>query len=690
MLTALPNVGATSDVSWTKPAPAQDSIQPSRNQQNLQRKRSRGRLDSSEIEPSENGSVYGASRAHSSAHTDTSSDKENASQRSSTFPLGVHERWKLRRRDTNQKHVVHFVNKPQGTPLFTIVEQKSLATLRSKASSVIFYVRPSRQNEPYKASSDAATEIDSGRGTKAASADDALLFTRSRPSAYDSGTESSTQHGHAEVPVVPHQPPFDPPSRIKTPEGLPRWPGDDMPSSNGSHRQILAKNRARALTLSALNDRARLRSVVSGYFRRRSRMPQRNVVRRWRPPASGHSTVGFSHSSHPFHNIPVPPAPRSGQAIVERSLPRVPRETRAPNNRRLRTRSRSSSSSAGRALGAISGNAIPSNAARVLSASGPRSVPIPEMFVQRGIRSMILPRERNTSRNLDQSYPCDTMRTIDLIERFPRPPTNPPSLAPGTCSTFPQLFAPSPCKVRSVSFLVHDGLTVGPSPAQAAGCVAQTVDVDHDEGDVAPMNDSAIGLAPTDRQHSPIVQSERCRSDVDWDDSPPIRGEASSRYSLAGTPIYRSDAASVVSHDREQLRRVSENGLPSSNYVESAGPEPIITCQVSRPDEAPTSAPLLAHIPLQTASGGTTAAVAPENHCIVPSTVTFVGRLCPHLLVKALAEPQPSMVMDDDLTEAERSTGSQDGSTVRQRWERLIHRKRVPVETMISKGKTQC
>lgn len=684
MLTTLSDHGASPDVGWTKTKLSPDAARSARTRNGSHKNRSWRGLDSSEIEASGDDSVYAASRAHSSAYTDTSSDKENTPNAVSV--LDAHQRRKIKRRESNKKQIVHFINKPQGTPLFTIAEQKSLGTLRSKASGVAFYVRPTRQTQCHKVNSNITTPAESDRAGRAASADDVLLFANPRSGAHDSSTESGAQYDHAEVLTIPHQPPFSPPSRIKTPEGFPRWPGDNHPSSNLPRRQLLATNRARSLALSVFKDKARLRSVVSGYFRGRSRIPQRNPQRRWRPPTSGHSTAGFTFSSHPFHHLQAHPV-ATGQA-----LPGIPRQLEVSLNRRSRTRSRSGAPSAGRALGAISGNAIPINAARILSASGPRSVPLPDDFIQRGVDTAVSPRKPDVTPGLDQPFTSNTMRTIDLIESFPQPPTNPPTSPLRSDQDLPRLFAPSPCKPRPVSF-VQGGLAVVPHPDHTDEHVDRSGDELHERG-VASKKDSVVGLVPVCCR-GPIAtqvedQGERCSGDMGRSNTPPIRGEANARYSLTGTPIYRSDTASVISHDRQQLRRVAENESLANTNSGSADNEPMVTCGVSMQDQAPMSASSPTHAYLQAVSGATAPAAGPESNSTVLSTVTSLGKLCPHLLARVLAESEPPMAMDGNFVDAQGTSIICGQSRLRQLWKQLMQRKRASAETKISQGKTQC
>lgn len=80
-----------------------------------------------------------------------------------------------------------------------------------------------------------------------------------------------------------------------------------------------------------------------------------------------------------------------------------------------------------------------------------------------------------------------------------------------------------------------------------------------------------------------------------------------SRYSLAGTPIYRPDTASVVSHDRRQMQNIEE----------------------TRVSEADVATEL--HTTCRAASSSDRA-----EFDIIPMTVTSAGKLCPHLATKAM------------------------------------------------------
>lgn len=85
------------------------------------------RLDSSENVPSDHSSLYDAPRARSPTQTDDG-------EVDSVLPSGTTYNSEGSDHNRQLKPGARFVNRPHGTPLFAIAEQKSLATLRSTVS----------------------------------------------------------------------------------------------------------------------------------------------------------------------------------------------------------------------------------------------------------------------------------------------------------------------------------------------------------------------------------------------------------------------------------------------------------------------------------------------------------------------------------------------------------------------------
>lgn len=153
---------------------------------------------------------------------------------------------------------------------------------------------------------------------------------------------------------------------------------------------------------------------------------------------------------------------------------------------------------------------------------------------------------------------------------------------------------------------------------------------------------------------------------IDGSHTPPVRGEALSRYSLHSTPLYRPDSASLVDHDREEL-----DGLPSVTITE------LDRCAPTQ-DSIP--------VPLMSGAHMSAANVEPEprqsfvidegqeSFEMVSTTVTYLGSLCHHLQAQALAY-------------AGQNRGSRDMILGRAITKRLSIR---AAERSIAKGQTQC
>lgn len=430
-------------------------------QHNLERLSSGWKVGSASMPSSEETFIYDASQVQSPYQSDTSPEKENVKQPK----LRIRKANRLNAdpsvKDIAAPHVVQFVNRPEGTPLFTIIEQRSLATLKSKASTLAFSIRATQTGFHSRRSS--GQEIIT-RGPKAASADDVTLqscFPRhvSSPSATSSGTDAFTHNAQHK----PHHPPFQPPYRRKTPDGVGRWPGD-----TGSPSQVPETSNIglRQASVAALNgDASHLRRALSGYVRR-IRTKDRPVARPWRPPVSAHSTVGHNNlSSHPFHNPPnaqIRPftAARSEEPLrISSPIPIVPQNLAGSLEGRARTGS-NSASLAQRALGSISGNAVPVNPARALSPLQPRTAALPAQFVIR--KALPPPSSVGVRAPLrSHTYSSDTLRTLDMIQQFPQPPPRSGTTESDSPVRPLPLFAPRPQKPPSIKFIAGDGLASG-------------------------------------------------------------------------------------------------------------------------------------------------------------------------------------------------------------------------------------
>lgn len=291
------------------------------------------------------------------------------------------------------------------------------------------------------------------------SVDEKALFELRRHQ-YSSTTSQQQSSIPSESAPEPVRPPYLPPKRSNTPDGIPSWPGPSQlrfsqPEPSGNVMQRSRRRIARALSrvLAPKNGhqdgrRARLRRMLSAGLSKQ----QPRAAASWRPPMSGHSTFRFAGvESHPFSQQPLS-VPYSGKVTGRRRLQKHSWQDRS-----------TCSGSDGHVNGVISQStpALPSRrdddvpllgiernhppqqssdsrnsvivgrAARALAALSDKPLPVAPARLEREFsrRSVSLPRSRLQSpafgaRSLRRStYPSDTPRTMDLIEAFPEPPS---------------------------------------------------------------------------------------------------------------------------------------------------------------------------------------------------------------------------------------------------------------------------
>lgn len=394
-------------------------------------------------------SIYNASKAPSHASDPASdSDHQHSSTNASAAdheirPLHV----RAKSEGSAQHDTVRFVNRPNGTPLFTIAEQMSLATLRTQISFASFKRKGS------------ATLIATSSGKlKAASVDDTVLYMSRHGLSRNTQASSSLDiPSSREDPVQPWQPPFVPPQRVKTPDGVPHWPL----TARVSFARRMARTLSSATSLSPREGVILIFRAVTGEFRSRRRPQPPN----WRPPVSGHSTYRYDQSSrHPLNSVRLAEITRDeDDRQDETQAQMIPEPTlmeRQSLDRRCRSKS-ANASHAQRALGAIDGNAIPINPARAIRA---RSVSVPQRLTVPQADSTSTPPTQNTVQpgQSTTAYPSDTLRTIDMIESFPSPPSRPPSKRRDLL----QCFAPVPQRAPFAHFLGERDLTTDPTASQ--------------------------------------------------------------------------------------------------------------------------------------------------------------------------------------------------------------------------------
>lgn len=243
-------------------------------------------------------------------------------------------------------------------------------------------------------------------------------------------TDQSPQRVNTNV-TKASAPPFLPPERVKTPDGVPSWHGQRAPELSSRHIDTSVPGTRPFLR------RLRIRSsrVFTHLFGGLD-YEERTRERHWRPPTSGHATMRYEDlSSHPFarallvtpsSNAPGPDscddrqyqeanthsAVRSGGQAVEQA--QAPLATVV----RYNVKSDSVISPSQRALYSANGNAIPVSPRRAFlhtrAAEASRSVSLPKWQFHRA-------RDQDSNRGAGQG-PCTPDSTVDLIRQFPTPP----------------------------------------------------------------------------------------------------------------------------------------------------------------------------------------------------------------------------------------------------------------------------
>lgn len=498
-----------------------------------------------------------------------------------------------------------------GTQLCAITEQKSVATLHTVPSNSRFQKRVTILQHP--ASSVALGVRWQEKGAKGTqhrrcfSLDENTIYKfhhqRSTSQATSNGLLSSLEElGQDRFNQIakPVKPPYSPPERVQTPEGVPSWRGEVTVQPHGPHTPTSATGlffhqlRARGSRL--------FRSVV-----RSSPGPVQPPVRTWRPPASGHVTQRYGGlEAHPFSSAPVADtgrrlfeslendreqdqqehtrlsrsytAPHAHPRIVQARSPKRENARFERNNIIGYCRALSPSE---RALQSVSGNAVPVSPHRAQSqveaSTAPRSVSLP-------INQVSSRPWAGTGGSRLQSGANGTTRTIDLIEQFPTPPIAVPgkrNMSSGHLSLAMTLFPKSNADNQSFN-VTRNG------KANASGRKLQK-----------RLPSAAISSATNEPStpdqlpgiHTTNIQSnQRTIEEVDAEEAledavedapaggepglPPIRGENSTRYRYSGTPVYDVDAASLRSLDRQV-----EQATVGYNDTNDTIPSPVVSAQ---------------------------------------------------------------------------------------------------------------
>ncbi|KAK3080368.1 hypothetical protein LTS18_002075, partial [Coniosporium uncinatum] len=184
---------------------------------------------------------------------------------------------------------VRFTNRPNGTALTTIIEQKSWSTLRTQKSF------PKRLFTPVhvdpKSNYVHTAEVDQNpRHQISFSLDESALhefrkiFNRTEDSQLSEDTHTE---GELYRPTNPIHPPH---VRSKTPPGKPRWPGDISPEELRLQRRSLVQVIRDFLREPGIPDGQSSATGARRLRRRGANAPRRVGRAYWRPPRSGHLT----------------------------------------------------------------------------------------------------------------------------------------------------------------------------------------------------------------------------------------------------------------------------------------------------------------------------------------------------------------------------------------------------------------
>lgn len=138
------------------------------------------------------------------------------------------------------------------------------------------------------------------------SLDEKALFNLHHPQCSSTASQQqSSEQSPQRVPFEPFKPPFEPPERVRTPDGVPSWPGVmEMSTQHGQQRGQVHHARQGARGQLSLIFARILKGTRDAPNGKRSRIRRALGIKRprpkprptapWRPPISGHSTYRFS------------------------------------------------------------------------------------------------------------------------------------------------------------------------------------------------------------------------------------------------------------------------------------------------------------------------------------------------------------------------------------------------------------
>lgn len=232
---------------------------------------------------------------------------------------------------------VRFSNRPNGTPLSTILEQKSSLSLRrrlskisSKRSFTPIHVDP---DSNYLHTTAAPVAVDAERQRVSLSLDEGAIREFQR---IFSGSSEEVRANDGEDVAKPKVPPAPPHERTRTPPKTPRWPGDltrDDIIESTDRRSFRSNRVVRAVrSFFEVPGAQGLLPSTAAQRHRTGTQQQRVGSAFWRPPRSAHFTSGYeSISRHPFYNAPVLRPTTAGGSQMGEIRPRTSSKARWPS-----------------------------------------------------------------------------------------------------------------------------------------------------------------------------------------------------------------------------------------------------------------------------------------------------------------------------------------------------------------------
>ncbi|KAK4502799.1 hypothetical protein PRZ48_006225 [Zasmidium cellare] len=451
---------------------------------------------------------------------------------------------------------------------------------------------------------------------------------------HDSYTQSPVRQV-TDVSLQPAEPPFQPPVRKRTPMGVSRWPADAHPSQRMLSPAALARptsmrnlrNTISRILRGRPSHETRLREMLHNGMPsdepNGTRVTGQPGRRLWRPPVSAQTgrTIGSSQL-HVFNTTQKPNATTSTGAYSQRPpiperrlmapLPQAPcREDNPVGNPQGATTSTASTGDSNatmslsqRALSYASGYAVPVSPHRVASKRALRSAALPSHLRPPSVHAR--------SPAPSSSVPdMGTMRTDDLLQSFPQPPSqlDPPRLRPSRSA---------PGKRPSWSLFPRangdESRAVALRPLPSLPTTAPEVDTD---GRNAPDADALT---------SSVIRS--------------FLEETHGRFFTARTSLTNVNYGQRQSSDRHERQQLNE----STNQLPSPASRAHHASGLAQDESELATAQLegVTHAQEQTTQPELDAA-RPENSAMLTATPTRViqgPQLCKHKLAKMQAARQ--------------------------------------------------